>query len=89
MGENGRCGCNLLAVPRGKWRGYTMTTDTSKANDSALRHESSERSFIGALKGEDDASHCRQLIVFLLKNTLVEKVDEDFRGLLHLILFAH
>lgn len=54
MGVNGRCGCNLLAVPRGKWHGFTMTIDASKANDSALPHESSEQSLIGALKGEGD-----------------------------------
>lgn len=31
-----------------------MTTDTSKANDSVLRHESLEQSLVGALKGEGD-----------------------------------
>ena len=48
MEENGRCGCNLL-VPRGKWYGFTMTTDTFKANDSASRNNY----YVGAPKEED------------------------------------
>lgn len=64
MGETRRCGCNLLAVPCGKWRGVVMTTDSSKANDSALRHESLEQSLIGALKGDGDTVGVS--VIFLL-----------------------